>query len=426
MRRRKRQRRRGTLYIAVMGVGLIVSVIALTASSIGRIESRAARAAHDQREAQLIAASAIEQALAWMNHHTDWRQTLTSGVEVSSHTLGSGEFTWSVTDTDGNLSDDARDHATLRGIGRVGDAIAVEQATIEPAGRALTSLEVVAYSEGNFLFNAGSTFGGSGILSGGSDINANGATVDLDCEATGNVNGTTYNGTTTSSVLQREMPGDHAFDYYLNRGTTIDINDLPTSGSTRKLEKLVLGPQINPFGETNPWGIYVIDCQGESIRITRIRLSGTLVLLDVGSDSEVKAPLMLDPTAPNQPALLVNGDIKIGTAYTFFGSLIDYISESFSNTNFNPATLPYNGESDDAQDDEFPSRITGGIYATGTVTFHQDCEYEGFVVANGVQVDDSKNVTATYHPYALNYPPVGFSAGQGVRLIPGSRQRAAY
>ncbi len=423
---KRKQHRRGTLYIAVMGVGLIVSVIALTASSMGRIESRAARASHNQREAQLLAASAIEQALVWMNRNPDWRQTMTSGVETTPAVLGNGNFTWSVTDTDGDLDDDPRDHAVLQGMGRVGGAIAVEEARIEPAGRALTCLEAVAHAKENLEIDSGATLAGIGFLSSSGDIQADSATVDLDSEATGDVEGDTYNGAIASGVPLREMPGEHVFDYYLARGTPIGISDLPKNGSTHELKGLVLGPNHNPFGEPNPWGIYVIDCQEEPIRISRIRLSGTLYLFNLGGDSEVRAPVMLDPLSPNQPTLLVDGDISIGTAYQFFMITVRNLSEIIYGVNYNPVGLPYNGESDDSTDDSYPSKITGGVYATGTVTIQQDCDYEGFVVANEIKVESNQEVDATYRPYALNYPPIGFSAGQGVRLIPGSRRRVAY
>ena len=60
--------------------------------------------------------------------------------------------------------------------------------------------------------------------------------------------------------------------------------------------------------------IYVIDCGGQSIMVQNMRLAGTLVLLNTGSNSAIQGSVNMAPSVANYPTLLVSGSLGGSTA----------------------------------------------------------------------------------------------------------------
>lgn len=414
-------RRGAAVYLTVMGVAMIVGVIALTTSLTGRMQLRANQRQADLVRAELAARSGIEHALNWLNRNDNWRTTLTSGALQTSTGTIDGSFQWSVTDEDNDLADDAREHAVLRSIGTSNSSVCVLEVDIEPAGRALTCLEAAAHAATSVIVNSGATVDGTGILSSSLNINANSATINLDAEAAGTASGSTYNGDTTNGVPQREMPGRDAFDWYIERGTEIALGDLDDIifSSDKRLSAETLGRSVNPFGEPNPLGIYWIDCGGTNVRLRYSRLWGTLVLLNAGPDTRVEDVNLFQSEAQNYPVLMVQGDLRIDLRSAITG---EELHEGLG-INFNPAGMPYQGVTDSDDDDQYPAQLDGIVYATGSVTISDEATVQGSLVANSLVVNDSQTLTVEYRHYSNSYPPPGFSAGTGARVLPGSWRR---
>ena len=143
--------RRGTVYIAVLGVTLIVAVMASVAVSVVRIERRVDATYADQQTARVLAQTGVEFGTNWMANNTAWRTALVSGVEGPLRSMNGGTYTWKVADADGDLNDDLRDGVELCGIGRVGDAVVVEQVELMPAGDALACLEPALQTQAEIL-----------------------------------------------------------------------------------------------------------------------------------------------------------------------------------------------------------------------------------------------------------------------------------
>ncbi|MEM6330613.1 MAG: hypothetical protein AAF790_10230, partial [Planctomycetota bacterium] len=139
--RRTARRRRGTLYVSVLGVTLIVALLGMTAITVGRLQLRAVVDQDDHREARLLARSGVEYGFAWLDGKDDWRSAIASGAEQPATNLGRGTFTWQATDPDGDLADDVADGFTLRGVGRVGRVTAVEEVQVAAQSPGLTCLE---------------------------------------------------------------------------------------------------------------------------------------------------------------------------------------------------------------------------------------------------------------------------------------------
>src|SRR5688572_13897146 len=138
--RRPCARRGSALYVAVTATAMIVSVLALTALSVVRIERRQATTINSRLIARTHARSAVELALKSINNNASWRTAYTSGVETPTVSLGSnstGTLSWSLSDSDGSLTN-ADILPRLKGIGRIGDVVQVGSVEVRAGETAAT------------------------------------------------------------------------------------------------------------------------------------------------------------------------------------------------------------------------------------------------------------------------------------------------
>ena len=416
--------RTGTIYIAVMGVTLIVGVVALASTTVARLELRGAVARGDMRAARLLAQSGVEYGQNWIHNNSGWRTALTNGQESTPIDYGSGTFTWSVTDADGNLGDSATDSVTVRGVGRVGNVRAVEEVTLQAGGDGISSLEAAMHCDGLWDAN-GNTISSDGQVSANGAIDVVGSSqINGNAWATGEVwNPANVSGTITDfQPTDRVMPSSSVFDYYLANGTWMTIDDLGGSSGNRKIELELLSPALNPFGDTNPMGIYVIDCGGQDLDIRWCRIVGTIVLLNTNSNCRIDGEVCWDPAVPNYPALLVDGPMRFDMK-GMFGSTNLTEAAPF-NPNYNPEHTPFQGEWDTVRDDTYTSEIRGLVYVSGTARITDDSFFAGSFVCGALIVDD--HATFNYSDTFFNNPPPGFATGTVMEILPGSWKRAAY
>jgi hypothetical protein len=116
----------------VTGTTMIVSVLALSAMAVVRIERQQATSMNARQIARSHARSGVELALQRINTDPSWRSNYTNGVETTVLSLGSGStgsVSWSLTDTDGEL-DNSDGVLRLRGIGRIGSTVQVSSVEI--------------------------------------------------------------------------------------------------------------------------------------------------------------------------------------------------------------------------------------------------------------------------------------------------------
>ena len=426
-RHQSSNRRRGaSVYVAVMGVGTIVAMSALTTSTIGRLALRDNQTQAELTQAELNARSGIEHALNWMNRNPEWRRTVGNGVDQPAVLLAEGKTVWRVTDADGSLQDDARDHAVLRAEGLCGlndRTVAVLEVDIEPAGRGLGCLDSAIHAESSVYLESGSTIEGSGLVTSNGDIEADSADCGLDVLAVGDVLGSSYNGGTQAAAGPVESPGEHVFDWYVMQGTEIKLSELDgiLSSPDKRLTNAELGRFLNQYGEINPYGIYWIDCGGISVRLRWTRGLGTLVLLNAGPSTRIEDVMLYQAEARNYPVLLVQGDLRFDLRSSLTGQTL----YEESGQNYNPAGLPYEGVEDSDDSDNYPARLDGIVYATGVIEISDESEVHGCLIGNDILVDSGETLTVEHREYAANYPPPGFSAGTGVRILPGTWRRVA-
>ncbi|MEN1681097.1 MAG: hypothetical protein AAGJ46_16035 [Planctomycetota bacterium] len=422
-----RRKQHGTVYVAVLGISMIVAMMALAGATVGRLELRRSASRSDAIMARILAQEAIEFGFNWMDKNPNWRTELTNGIAHGPfHASGGGNFRFVATDPDGDLADDAEEGFVLRGVGRSGDAVACEEVEVaftgEPLDCLLSALTVnSAVSMPNGSLFAWKTIYGDGIVS----VNGNLATgssyskVDCDAWATGTITGDIEGFADELQSPARQMPGANVFDYYIANGTPIEITAIPESSGKRRIIRRLISPAANPYGPANPNGIYVIDCQGEDLVIHIARIVGTIVLLNNGDGSEISNAMCWEPAEAGMPALLVENNIKLNIA-------ANGLIESVDNVNYNPPGTPYEGETDNDESDLYSPRMWGIIYCGGRLTVDQ---YFGFVTKGAVVCEEyelDSIVTHNYDAVHLNNPPPGFRNDGELRIVPGSWRSVAY
>jgi hypothetical protein len=401
---------RGSAYVALLGLSLLVAVIGTGGLLISRAQSRAADLQRDMGEARLNAVSAVQYGRAQIDKDPNWRSTHVNGSWYANIPLGNGTFSLDVTNPNGPLNNSMSDPVVLTGTGVCGSAVQQVQATLTATVTPLTCLQT-AITAGSISF-ANTTVNASGqVIAAIGSVTAGtggtGATIDGDVEAGGLVSGFTYNGKTTSNAAPRTMPASTVFDYYKANGTTVSYGS--TGGA---ISKTLISPAANPMGGgTNTRGIYVIDCGGGTLSISLCRVVGTLVVLNT-SGVTVQSSVTWDPAVAGYPCLLVQGPLTLKMVTTA-------LAENKS-TNLNPTGTPYpypSGSVDGDTSDSYPSAINGLVYCTGDCTTGSGPQVNILLV--GGTLSSTTTLTALGDAAVLANPPPGFYSVQ-MKLSRGS------
>jgi hypothetical protein len=116
--------RSGSVYVAVTGTAILVSLIGFTALHLSRLELRQTTSLHERSHARQLAQSSVELALAILDEDPDWRTHFTHGIENTRTPNGAGEtLRFRLLDPlDGNLANDTAQEVLVEGIGRAGDS----------------------------------------------------------------------------------------------------------------------------------------------------------------------------------------------------------------------------------------------------------------------------------------------------------------
>lgn len=410
----RHSRRRGSVYIAILGVAMLLTVLGLGALMLRRIERRISSRTTDVAEARLYARAAIEMGLLRIKNDPNWRNS-PNGVWESNKPIGSGTYTLEGIDPDdGVLNDSDLDPVVLIGTGVRGSAQQKIQVRLVAEVKGLTCLEVSLHASNDVVFSS-ATVTGNQIISANNGAGASSASIAPAVEAVNSISGGTYDGGITTGITPRAMPDSGTvFDYYIANGTSINIADLPLSGGYRYMDTQVLSPATNPYGshQTNPQGIYVIDCIGAKLAIQNCRIVGTLVVLNTGA-CEVYA-VNWEPAAANYPAMLVQGTVEF--YQTASGMLEEGPPLSF---NFNPPGTPYNTVEDTDTSDSYPVGIKGLVYVSGDLTTWQSPALDGAVVVGNTATINTQ-LDVRYQPTFLNSPPPGFQTAARMGISPGS------
>jgi Tfp pilus assembly protein PilX len=408
--------RRGTAYVLMLGMSLMVTVIGLSALYATRAAGRSSALAQDADDARLLALSALELAQQWIAQDPNWRTNRPSGAWATDQPIGNAAtYTIDVIDpADNNLADDPHQSVVVSATVKKGLARCKMQVTLVAQPQPLAALKYAIHTAGllrirtldqlyagNATLSTNSTFENNGVLHGNA--------VCLMASPAGVINGTL-----TTGAEPRPVPAPDVPDRYAAIGTRIDP-------SNDELDRRVLGPGTNPFGEANPLGIYVIRASGD-VRIRRSRIFGTLVIfLPSGSKATFEDCINIQPARPDLPAVIVRGDADFS-----FTSAGTPLSEPAQDVNFNRPGAPYQGTEDGDRADSYPSQIKGLIHVTGTVDLRNDGVINGAILSES---PSSWSAVSTgtreifYDPELYRNPPRHYTTAVPMVALRGSYRR---
>jgi hypothetical protein len=406
--RRHPRSRPGTAYLAAVGVGMLVAVLSIGSMASARSRSRALQLRVDEEIARQNAVAAVDYARAVIASDSSWRTTYMPemwlyGVEFNAGTIG-----YSVVNPSGALNRDPLDSVVVTGDGVKGLAHQRMSVTLDASKVPLTCLSVPMTIAGAVSATS-ATINGSGLtIATNAGFTSALATIQPNVEARTTITGTGFSGTTSTGVTARTLPDTTVFSLYTAAAATIPVSSLPTvtvmTVTRRRLKDIVLGPNHNPYGSTNPSGLYVLDCQNQILEISQCRIIGTLVLLNLGIGSYVGGSVQWTPAVSNYPCLLVNGNISLSLSSSS-------LSEATEIVNFNPPGAPYpfsSGAADTDQSDSYPSVIDGMIYASGSVLISGSNTVDMLVAGDTCTLTAMSSLTLLDEPAYAAAPPPGF------------------
>jgi len=146
--------RRGSVYVALLGVTTIVTIIGVSALMAVRIQRRAAEAGNDAAEARFYAQSAADLALFWIQNDPLWRQHCSNDTWLPDLALDLGTLTWKLVDElDGDLANDTAHPARLYARGTIGATVRIhsvllEQEQVDPSANLLTNADMESGTTG--------------------------------------------------------------------------------------------------------------------------------------------------------------------------------------------------------------------------------------------------------------------------------------
>ncbi len=146
--------RRGSAYLLVLAVSMVIVMLGVTSSHLMRIRSADARLSEDEARAALLARSAIEVTIRALNDNPSWRTSHTHDQWSSTPiTIDDGSFIYKLTDEDGDLADDSADDVRLTVSATRGQATRLYSVLLRPSGGSAPT---------NLLTNGGFESGVSG------------------------------------------------------------------------------------------------------------------------------------------------------------------------------------------------------------------------------------------------------------------------
>src|SRR5262249_20238846 len=125
-------RRKGGVYVAVLGSAMIIALLGMCALIGQRIENRLVVASSDIRQAQLNATTAVQLAILAIKQDTSWRTTYSSGTFFTNRSTGNGTCSATAIDpVDSNIASGSRNPIVITGIGYSGSAEQRLQVTVD-------------------------------------------------------------------------------------------------------------------------------------------------------------------------------------------------------------------------------------------------------------------------------------------------------
>lgn len=408
--------RSGYLYVGVLIVSAIVSIIGFASLTIARAQLRNVIGTHDAHRVRLLAQSGVELGLSQINNDPAWQTTFSPGTEYPGTPVSAngGTFTWRTIDNSGDWE--------IEGIGRVGDVQCRYRVAI---GGTATTLQHGLLVGGTLTIGSNETLvvTNSDTVSNTSVTNSGTLTTDLEAQSFTNTG--TYTGTSSVPGVMEEVPDDSILDYYTSTGTVIGNGLLDDGGGGLIISGKLLSPFSNPFGSTDPDGIYVIDADGKKLTIENSRIVATIAVTNC-LEVEISGSVCWEPAYSNNPAILVQGPLRCKFDDTD-------LLESDQSVNFNPAGTPWQGGTDIDIVGSYPSELVGIVFCSGDLIFDGENAVSAWSPKlTGVVICAGNCSCINYVNAAINHdgtfdtdPAPGFVPVGDTEIDPGSWRRVA-
>ncbi len=130
--REQRSRRRGSAYLLILMVSMIITLIGLSALQISRIQLRISGTTSETSEAGVLAISGVDLGLYTITDDPAWRNTYTNNVWATKGTLGGGTISFKIVDeSDGSLDSGPAGPVRLYGRGIVDQTVQMCSVIVE-------------------------------------------------------------------------------------------------------------------------------------------------------------------------------------------------------------------------------------------------------------------------------------------------------
>lgn len=416
----QRRYRYGSTYVLVLFTSLIVSVVAFAGFQRLRIEERSATLKRDWNDSGVLAASAVEYALAKLGNDRDWRevyQDQKNGNYTAPIALGKGMIRWQLEDPeDGDIADDADDPVRIYGLATVGESSRVFSMLAWPEGVPLDVLRSAVHADGDLVVT-GSVDTRKGPATANGDFLVSSGTLMGDVEAFSVDAPEQVVGSVSLLSKAKTMPSNVLFSVYQALGNEIPNHEI-RSGNSLTLQGKLISPDAapSPGSGLNPDGVYWIDMTDhQTLDISNCRIKGTLlVAMADHCDVTIGSGVVWQPARSDYPALLVyTQSDHCPVTIECWGNL----SEASAGVNFNPASLPYYGSSDSDTSDNYAASLSGlyhvirdtAIEPVSETTIRADNKLRGCVLADGnISINTDSILVAD--PYLYSKPPYGYTS----------------
>lgn len=400
-------RRLGSAYLLIAAVSMLVSIMGLAAIALSRLSTRVSDTAADFAEAGVLALAAVDHGLEVIQNDPNWQQDLPRDVPVFQYPYGNGELAWMLTnETEADLPGDCRGTVRLWGTGEVGQVARSYSVLLQVGGIPLELLGTAMHAGTEVFVKAGQSITVTGAPLSSNGLFRNDGTVYGDVEAVSLAHLGTVTGTVTIPSPSKTMPDASVLTRYVGLATPITY-----SGD---INKQVLSPGCNPWGATNPDGVYVIDTLGNDLYIQMSRIYGTLIVLAGSNKVVVENESFLHNYRADYPVLIVSGNVELKLKSD---SLV--LDEATAGTNFNPAGAPYEGVSDSDFGDVYPTEIRGLVHVTGNLNLFETTRVRGVVICELTATCEGQH-EIVHDAGLLTNPPLGYASGCQTSAVAGS------
>lgn len=412
---RTRVRRRGMIYILVLGVASMIAVVGIGAVMLSRSQIRTTAAARDWSEAGAAAQGGVEFAVAGMNSSATWRSDAKNLTAIGPLAIGKARVLLYIADeVDGDLANKWAESVRIYSVATCGGATRAYSVVAAPAGNiGLDALRCAVHAAGT-LTTSGAMAAAGGPISCATSM-TNSATITADVE-TNTLSSSGYvNGIVKTGVPAKAMPDSAAWTRYASGATTIPWSSI--AGGT--IDRRVLSAGVNSIGGgVNPNGVYAISVPlSSTLTIMRSRLQATLLItLGASAALVVRDENLWEPGTSSQPAMILQGGSL--SSVTLGGSNSgSSLSEATHGVNFNPAGAPYAGVTNSNTSDIYPSELRGVLHILNErpVIITSNLRTFGTVLAAGnVTINSAAVLTA--NPALMTSPPGGYEAASGSKM----------